>query len=75
MTLRDSTELPEMVTIDTDELISSNPAALAPALDKLFAGEWKEGAFPEKWDSHTRERIVEGHERLLSASEVGPLKF
>jgi UDP-N-acetylglucosamine 2-epimerase (non-hydrolysing) len=75
MTLRDSTELPETVTIDANELISTNSTALAPALDKLFAGEWKEGAFPEKWDGHIGELIVEGLERLLAASEVGPLKF
>jgi UDP-N-acetylglucosamine 2-epimerase (non-hydrolysing) len=44
-------------------------------LDKLFAGQWREGAVPEKWDGHTGERIVEVLERLLAASEVGPLKF
>lgn len=77
MALRDSTSLPETMTICTNELIGTNPAAPAPApaLDKLFAGEWKEGAIPEKWDDHTGERIVEGLDRLLAASEVGPLNF
>jgi hypothetical protein len=53
LTLRDSTERPETVTTGTNELIGTNPAALAPALDKLFAGQWKKGAIPEKWDGHT----------------------
>lgn len=65
LTLRDSTERPETVTTGTNELIGTNPAALAPALDKLFAGQWKKGGIPEKWDGHTGERIVQVLERLL----------
>jgi len=68
LTLRDSTERPETVTTGTNELISTNPAALAPALDKLFAGQWKQGAIPEKWDGHTGERIVQVLEHLLARS-------
>lgn len=66
LTLRDSTERPETVSIGTNELIGTNPAALAPALDKLFAGQWKKGAIPTKWDGHTGERIVEVLEQLLT---------
>ena len=65
MTLRDNTERPETITIGTNELIGTDPAALAPALDKLFAGQWKHGAIPEKWDGKTGGRIVEALERLL----------
>jgi UDP-N-acetylglucosamine 2-epimerase (non-hydrolysing) len=65
MTLRDNTERPETVSIGTNELIGTDPAALAPALDKLFAGQWKKGAIPEKWDGHTGERIVQVLEQLL----------
>lgn len=65
LTLRDSTERPETVTTGTNELIGSNPTALAPALDKLFAGQWKQGAIPEMWDGHTGERIVQVLEQLL----------
>lgn len=65
MTLRDNTERPETITIGTNELIGTDPAALGPALDKLFAGEWKHGAIPEKWDGKTGERIVVALERLL----------
>jgi UDP-N-acetylglucosamine 2-epimerase (non-hydrolysing) len=66
LTLRDSTERPETVTIGTNELIGTNPAALGPALDKLFAGQWKKGAVPEKWDGRTGERIVQVLEHLLA---------
>ena len=65
ITLRDSTERPETVTIGTNELIGTDPAALKPALDKLFAGQWKQGAIPDLWDGHTGERIAEALERLL----------
>jgi UDP-N-acetylglucosamine 2-epimerase (non-hydrolysing) len=59
MTLRDNTERPETVTVGTNELIGTNPKAIAPAMKMLFAGEWKKGEIPELWDGHTAERIVE----------------
>ncbi|MBR0297280.1 MAG: UDP-N-acetyl glucosamine 2-epimerase [Paludibacteraceae bacterium] len=58
ITLRDNTERPETCTIGTNELIGTNPDAIAPALRKLFAGEWKKGAIPPLWDGHTAERII-----------------
>ena len=59
ITLRDNTERPETCTVGTNELIGTKPEAIKPALDKLFAGQWKKGAIPELWDGHTSERIVE----------------
>jgi len=59
ITLRDNTERPETCTIGTNELIGTNPDAVAPALNKLFAGQWKKGAIPPLWDGHTAERIVD----------------
>ena len=58
ITLRDNTERPETCTVGTNELIGTDPAAIKPALDKLFAGEWKKGGIPEKWDGKAAERIV-----------------
>ena len=66
MTLRDTTERPETVSMGTNELIGMDPSKLSPALDKLFAGTWKTGVIPEKWDGKTGERIVEILERLFS---------
>jgi UDP-N-acetylglucosamine 2-epimerase (non-hydrolysing) len=59
MTLRDSTERPETITVGTNELIGTDPAAIKPAMKKLFAGERKKGGVPELWDGHAAERIVE----------------
>ena len=67
LTLRDTTERPETVTVGTNELIGTNPARLRPALDRLFAGQWKKGSIPEKWDGQTGERIVAALERLLAS--------
>ena len=58
ITLRDNTERPETCTVGTNELIGTNPAAIKPALDKLFAGEWKKGDIPALWDGHAAERII-----------------
>lgn len=59
ITLRDNTERPETCTIGTNELIGTDPHHIAPAMAKLYAGEWKQGAIPPLWDGHTAERIVE----------------
>lgn len=58
LTLRNSTERPETITLGTNELIGTDPANLKPHLDRLFAGQWKKGGIPEKWDGKTGERIA-----------------
>ena len=58
MTLRNSTERPETVTTGTNELLGTNPDAIAPAMRKLISGQWKKGSIPPLWDGHTSERIV-----------------
>jgi UDP-N-acetylglucosamine 2-epimerase (non-hydrolysing) len=65
LTLRDSTERPETVTIGTNELIGTNPANLASPLARLLSGQWKQGRIPDKWDGHAAPRIVAELERLL----------
>lgn len=57
-TLRDNTERPETIEVGTNELIGTDPSAIRPALEKLFAGEWKNGNIPELWDGKSAERIV-----------------
>lgn len=59
MTLRNSTERPETVTMGTNELLGTNPDAIEPAMQRLLAGKWKKGTIPPLWDGHTAERIVE----------------
>jgi UDP-N-acetylglucosamine 2-epimerase (non-hydrolysing) len=58
ITLRDNTERPETVTLGTNELIGTNPAAIKPVMDKLFSGKWKKGGIPELWDGRAADRIV-----------------
>ena len=66
LTLRDNTERPETVTLGTNELVGTDPSRLGPALDRLFAGEWKRGTTPPLWDGKAGERIAEVLERLLA---------
>ena len=66
LTLRDSTERPETVTIGTNELIGTDPRNIKSALDRLFVGEWKKGSIPEKWDGKAGERIVSHLMELLN---------
>lgn len=65
ITLRDTTERPETVTLGTNELIGTDPAILIPTLDRLFAGEWKRGRIPDLWDGRTGERIAAILEKIL----------
>lgn len=58
MTLRDSTERPETVTVGTNELLGTDPKALAPAMNRLFSGTWKKGGIPDKWDGKAGQRIA-----------------
>ena len=68
LTLWDTTERPEMVTIGTNELIGTDPERLGPALNTLFAGAWKSGGIPEKWDGRAGDRIVAALENWLGPS-------
>jgi UDP-N-acetylglucosamine 2-epimerase (non-hydrolysing) len=70
MTLRDTTERPETVSIGTNELIGTDPCKLKPALDRLFAGQWKRGGVPEKWDGKSGERIAALLARILCGASL-----
>jgi UDP-N-acetylglucosamine 2-epimerase (non-hydrolysing) len=58
LTLRDSTERPETVTIGTNELVGRDPLKLIPFLNQLKNSQWKESAIPPLWDGKTATRIV-----------------
>jgi UDP-N-acetylglucosamine 2-epimerase (non-hydrolysing) len=68
LTMRDTTERPETVTVGTNELIGTEPAGVRPALDRVFEGKWKKGGIPEKWDGRAAERIVDAVVQFLGIS-------
>ena len=59
MTLRNSTERPETVTMGTNEIVGNDPNNIVTYLKKLVNGEWKTGGIPELWDGKTAGRIVD----------------
>ena len=65
MTLRDTTERPETISIGTNELIGTDPKNLIPAFERLFQGRWKKGGVPEKWDGKAGDRIVKALQQIL----------
>lgn len=58
LTLRNSTERPETVTIGTNELIGDQPKNLPEYLQRLLSNQWKKGGVPPLWDGKASERIV-----------------
>jgi UDP-N-acetylglucosamine 2-epimerase (non-hydrolysing) len=66
LVMRDNTERPETCEVGTNELLGTDPSALKPALDRLFAGQWKKGGIPPLWDGRTSERIVASLEKVLA---------
>ncbi len=59
LTMRNSTERPETVLHGTNELIGEDYKKLKECLQKIIAGDWKDGAVPIFWDGRTSERIVD----------------
>lgn len=66
LTLRNSTERPETVTMGTNELVGTDVANVVTALERLVAGRWKQGRIPDRWDGQAATRIVAELERLLA---------
>ena len=68
LVLHYNTERSETVSIGTNEVIGTDPSKLPPALARLMAGRWKEGAIPPKWDWKAAERILEQLKELLAST-------
>ncbi len=66
LTLRDNTERPETITMGTNELVGTDPKKLKPYLDKLMAGDWKQGGEIPLWDGKTSSRIVNALLKIYS---------
>ena len=59
ITLRDSTERPETVTVGTNELIGDDLIMLKKSIERILSNNWKKGGIPELWDGLTSKRIVD----------------
>lgn len=59
ITLRDNTERAETIHLGTNELVGTAPDKLAPYLEKIMQGEWKQYQGIPLWDGQTAKRIVD----------------
>jgi len=62
---RDNTQQPDTGMLSTKLLIGTDPTALVPALETLFAGKWKKGSIPPLWDGKAGGRTIAQIESLL----------
>lgn len=58
LTLRENTERPVTVELGTNELIGRDMDLLRISVEKILAGQWKNGRVPPLWDGHAAERIA-----------------
>ncbi len=59
MTFRDTTERPVTVELGTNFLMQDlNPKTVKIQMEKILAGEVKQGVIPPLWDGHAAERIA-----------------
>jgi len=59
MTMRDSTERPETVSMGTNEIIGTDPQNLLPFIELVKSGNWKKASIPPLWDGRTSDRIID----------------
>ncbi len=58
ITLRNTTERPETVSLGSNILVGSDKESLQKNINLIQNKKWKESRVPEKWDGKTGERIV-----------------
>ena len=58
ITLRDTTERPITLSEGTNVLVNDDPQKIVQEVEKILAGQGREGRCPTIWDGHTAERIV-----------------
>ncbi|MBK6633209.1 MAG: UDP-N-acetylglucosamine 2-epimerase (non-hydrolyzing) [Chitinophagaceae bacterium] len=74
LTMRNSTERPETITLGTNELIGDDIHKLKPGIQKIIDGKWKKGTIPPFWDGNTSERIVHILGNVDALKNAGPVK-
>ena len=58
LTLRNTTERPETVSLGTNLLVGNDVDKLSKSLKNIFDGKWKQSKKIEKWDGNTSKRIL-----------------
>ena len=58
ITLRDTTERPITLSEGTNVLVKDDPKRIVEEVEKILAGQRRQGRCPAIWDGHTAERIV-----------------
>lgn len=59
LTLRNSTERPETITLGSNHLVGTNPSNLIPHMKIIKNNQWKQSTIPPLWDGNTSGRIVD----------------
>ncbi|RJS17394.1 UDP-N-acetylglucosamine 2-epimerase (non-hydrolyzing) [Corallococcus sp. H22C18031201] len=67
LTLREQTERPVTVEVGTNEVVGTDAARILAAVDRILAGQGKQGRVPELWDGRTGERIADLYARSVGA--------
>jgi UDP-N-acetylglucosamine 2-epimerase (non-hydrolysing) len=65
LTMRENRERPSTISVGTNLLIGSDLERLRSELQKITAGEFKQGSVPPFWDGRAAERIVADIEAFL----------
>lgn len=58
ITLRETTERPETVTLGTNVLVGRDITKIKDATETLMMGQWKKSTNPERWDGCSGSRIA-----------------
>ena len=69
ITLRDSTERPETITLGTNELVS-DAGLLSGYVTKMVSGDWKQTQPIKYWDGKSAERIIDTLLQLQATDDL-----
>lgn len=58
LTLRENTERPITITQGTNQLVRLDTMSIVEAVQRILAGEIKQGSIPNLWDGKTAKRVV-----------------
>ena len=59
ITLRDTTERPETITMGTNVLVGTNAKLIKLNMEKALNSRWKKSHIPPLWDGKSAERIIQ----------------